>query len=95
LTRPQAKELEAIFKDRFRFVTQTVELNVSSKPQHQINHHLSAFIEKHDGANKLLIVYYTGHGVYREDKKHLELTASLKPRLKKGFNRYVPRLVIV
>jgi len=86
LTMQQAKELEAIFKNRFRFVTETVELNVSSKPQHQINRHLSAFIEKHDGPNNLLIVYYTGHGVYREDHKHLELTASLNPKIKKGFN---------
>jgi hypothetical protein len=86
LTKQQAKELEAIFQTRFRFVTETVELNVSSKPQHQINRHLSAFIEKHDGPNNLLIVYYTGHGVYREDHKHLELTASLNPTVKKGFN---------
>jgi hypothetical protein len=86
LTKSQAKELETIFRTRFRFETETVELNVSSKPQHQMNRHLSAFIEKHDGPNNLLIVYYTGHGVYREDLKHLELTASLNPMIKKGFN---------
>lgn len=59
---------------------------MSSKPQHQINRFLSTFVEKHDGPNTLLIVYYTGHGVYREDHKYLELTASLNPRVKKGFN---------
>ncbi|KAF2685826.1 hypothetical protein K458DRAFT_387779 [Lentithecium fluviatile CBS 122367] len=85
-TRGEAEELRDIFANRFRFETETVELNVSSKPQHQINRHLSAFIEKHDGPNNLLIVYYTGHGVYREDHKHLELTASLNPMNKKGFN---------
>ncbi|KAF2799523.1 hypothetical protein K505DRAFT_230897 [Melanomma pulvis-pyrius CBS 109.77] len=86
-TRAEAEELEAIFRDRFHFHTETVELNVSSKPQHQINRYLTAFVEMHDGPNNLLIVYYTGHGVYREDHKHLELTASLRPNVKKGFNK--------
>lgn len=63
-----------------------MELNVSSKPQHQLNRYLSTFVEEHDGPNNLLIVYYTGHGQYREDRKHLELTASLNPMVKKGFN---------
>lgn len=85
LTGQQAKELEGIFKNRFRFDAQTVELNVASKPQHQINRHLSGFIEQHDGPNHLLIVYYTGHGVYREDLKYLDLTASLKPMAKRGL----------
>jgi hypothetical protein len=32
-----------------------------------------------------MIVYYTGHGVYREDLKYLEMTASLNPAQKRGF----------
>jgi hypothetical protein len=63
-----------------------VELNVSSKPQHQINRHISAFVENHDGPNNLLIVYYTGHGEYHDAHKHLELTASLNTKDQKGFN---------
>lgn len=85
LTGEQARELEALFKNRFRFETMTVQLNVASKPQHQINKHLSEFIEKYDGPNHLLIVYYTGHGVYQEKLKHLELTASLSPMAKRGL----------
>lgn len=48
---------------------------------------MSAFIQKHDGPHNLLIVYYTGHGLYREDDKYLELTASLKPMIKRGFSQ--------
>ena len=33
----------------------------------------------------MLIVYYTGHGVYHEDRKYLELTATMDPRLGKGL----------
>ncbi|KAF2868967.1 hypothetical protein BDV95DRAFT_578018 [Massariosphaeria phaeospora] len=86
-TRSEAEELEAVFRDRFHFYTETVELNLSSKPQHQLNRYLTAFVETHDGPNTLLIVYYTGHGVFREDHKHLELTASLTPASKKGFSK--------
>ncbi|KAF2466508.1 uncharacterized protein BDR25DRAFT_317532 [Lindgomyces ingoldianus] len=85
-TRDEALELDAVFRKEFHFHTEIVELNVSSKPQHQMNRHLSAFVEKHDGPNNLLIVYYTGHGVYREDGKFLELTGSINPTVKKGFN---------
>lgn len=49
--------------------------------------YMSAFIQKHDGPHNLLVVYYTGHGVYREDHKHLELTASLRPMVKRGFQK--------
>ncbi|KAF1977067.1 hypothetical protein BU23DRAFT_319257 [Bimuria novae-zelandiae CBS 107.79] len=76
-TRAEAEELDAVFRELFKFTTETVELNVASKPQLQINRHMSAFVDKHDGPHNLLIVYYTGHGVYREDKKYLELTAKL------------------
>jgi hypothetical protein len=32
-------------------------------------------------------VYYTGHGVYDEGHKNLLLTGSLKPNVKRGFNK--------
>lgn len=43
-----------------------------------MNKHLSTFLEKHDGPNNLLIIYYTGHGLHKEGK-YLELTAREKP----------------
>lgn len=57
------------------------------KPQHQLNSHVSDFIRDHDGPHSLLIVYYTGHGVFHEDKKFLELTACTNPLVCKGFSR--------
>ncbi|KAJ4348441.1 uncharacterized protein N0V89_009815 [Didymosphaeria variabile] len=86
-TRAEAEELDAVFRERFHFVTKTVELNVATKPQQQMRTYMSAFIQKHDGPHNLLIVYYTGHGVYREDHKHLELTASLNSLVRRGFSQ--------
>ncbi|ORY00886.1 hypothetical protein BCR34DRAFT_592437 [Clohesyomyces aquaticus] len=83
-TSKEAQELEDIFRDRFHYHTKTVELDVSSKPQHQIAEHLASFVRRHDGPNNLLIVYYTGHGVH--DGKSLHLTGSINPMQKKGFS---------
>jgi hypothetical protein len=83
----QAEELDAVFRERFHFVTETVELNVATKPQQQMYKYMSTFVEKHDGPHTLLIVYYTGHGVYREDHKYLELTASLNSNIRRGFSQ--------
>lgn len=84
----QAEELEQVFRDRFRYVTETVELNVKSKPQLQLNSRVSAFAEKHNGPNNLLIIYYTGHGVWREiPEEYLQLTAAINPIRGKGFQK--------
>ncbi|KAH7394249.1 hypothetical protein DE146DRAFT_126534 [Phaeosphaeria sp. MPI-PUGE-AT-0046c] len=86
-TKTEAIELEDLFRNRFHYYTKTVELNVRQKPQHQLNSHVSDFILDHDGPHNLLIVYYTGHGVFHEDKKFLELTACTNPLVCKGFSR--------
>lgn len=86
-TKNEAIELENLFRNRFHYATKTVELNVRKKPQHQLNSHVSDFIRDHDGPHSLLIVYYTGHGVFHEDKKFLELTACTNPLVCKGFSR--------
>ncbi|KAF2011644.1 hypothetical protein BU24DRAFT_286054 [Aaosphaeria arxii CBS 175.79] len=85
-TRDEAEELDRVFREVFNYDTETVELNVSKKPQHQISRFISTFIEKHDGPNNLMIVYYTGHGRYREHEKYLELCASINPAHLRGFN---------
>lgn len=73
----QARELDALFRDSFNYTTTIVELNVGKKPQHQLDSYVSDFICRHDGPDNLLIVYYTGHGVFNEARKCLELTGSL------------------
>ncbi|KAF1839785.1 hypothetical protein BDW02DRAFT_486233 [Decorospora gaudefroyi] len=88
-TGDEARELDTLFRDRFHYETKIVELNVGKKPQHQLNNYVSEFICEHDGPDNLLIVYYTGHGVYDDRRKCLELTGSLKnnPLLHLGFRR--------
>ncbi|KAJ4299206.1 hypothetical protein N0V90_004450 [Kalmusia sp. IMI 367209] len=79
-TREEVEELEGVFRERFNFRTQIVELDGSSKPQYQLNRSLSTFVEEYDGPNNLLIVYYSGHGILREDLGYLELSATQIPR---------------
>ncbi|KAH7401361.1 hypothetical protein BKA66DRAFT_386649, partial [Pyrenochaeta sp. MPI-SDFR-AT-0127] len=78
-TGKETYELEALFRDRFHYHTKTIELNIDKKPQHQLNSHVSDFIRDYDGRRNLLVLYYTGHGIYHDDKKVLELTASRNP----------------
>ncbi|EUC30454.1 hypothetical protein COCCADRAFT_39314 [Bipolaris zeicola 26-R-13] len=77
-TGEEARELGALFRDRFNYATSIVELNVVKKPQHQLDSYVSDFICNNDGPDNLLIVYYTGHGVFNDQKHCLELTGSLR-----------------
>ncbi|KAL6707394.1 hypothetical protein ACN47E_004173 [Coniothyrium glycines] len=84
-TAKETEELSTLFSERFHYQTKTVELNVRQKPQHQLNVHVGEFIREHDSPQTLLIVYYTGHGTYHDQKKVLELTATTDPAAGKGF----------
>lgn len=48
---------------------------------------VSQFIFDHDGPDNLLIIYYTGHGRYLEEKKFLEITGSQDPERGMGFRK--------
>jgi hypothetical protein len=85
LTNLQLQEVNNLFRDRFRFRTEIVELNVASKPQHQLNRHVSSFVGTSDGPNNLLIVYYSGHGVYKDLEHYLQLRASINSSRGTGF----------
>ncbi|KAF2634567.1 hypothetical protein P280DRAFT_474521, partial [Massarina eburnea CBS 473.64] len=89
-TKEEAEGLEKVFRKQFHYETKIVELDLSSKPQLQLNLHLTEFVAKHDGPNNLLIVYYTGHGVFRDDHKHLDFMASLTKTPERGLNK-VPK----
>ncbi|KNG52710.1 homeobox domain-containing protein [Stemphylium lycopersici] len=86
-TGEEAKELECLFRERFHYHTNIVELNVRRKAQFQLDNHISQFILENDGQHNLLIVYYTGHGIFRDDKQLLELTGSLDPSRDRGLDR--------
>ncbi|KAB2105636.1 hypothetical protein AG0111_0g6241 [Alternaria gaisen] len=85
-TADEAQELESLFRDRFHYQTKTVELNIRKKPQHQLDNHISQFICEHDGTQSLLIVYYTGHGIFQKATKTLELTGTQDPSKETGFS---------
>jgi hypothetical protein len=74
----KVKELESVFRERYNFHTEIVQLNLATKPQLQLTRHLSTFIETYDKPDSLLIVYYSGHGVFHEDQGYLELTPELR-----------------
>lgn len=77
LTTRKANELESLFKNRFHYETNIVELDIAgaTQPNTQLSEHLSSFIRIHDGPNNLLIIYYSGFGVLRRDDEFLELSA--------------------
>lgn len=52
---------------------------MSSKPQHQLDRHIAAFIEANDGPHSLLIVCYQGNSMFNSLHGRLELCASLDP----------------
>lgn len=79
-------ELESLFRDRFHYQTKTIELNVRKRPQLQLDNHISNFLLEHDGPHSLLIVYYTGHGLFHDDRAFLELTACNNLRVCRGFS---------
>jgi hypothetical protein len=60
---------------------------VRTKPQLQLNGGISNFAADHDGPNSLLIVYYTGHAVWRDLENYLQLSACLNPSKTKGLYR--------
>ncbi|KAF2138994.1 uncharacterized protein K452DRAFT_310956 [Aplosporella prunicola CBS 121167] len=68
--------INGLFRDSFNFETKIVELDIKRKPDHQLHSAMSLFIEEFDGANNLLIIYYTGHAAYNEDSRELEFFAS-------------------
>ena len=62
-----------MFKQRFGYITEIIELNNTKKPQLQLNLGVSNFVYKHNGPHNLLIVYYTGHASYNEKEEQLVL----------------------
>ncbi|KAL5121024.1 hypothetical protein ACEQ8H_000873 [Pleosporales sp. CAS-2024a] len=84
-TRKETLELEALFRDRFHYDTRLIELNVAKSAQLQLDKHVGDFLYDFDGPHNLLIVYYTGHGLFHDDKKFLEFSACNDPLICRGL----------
>jgi hypothetical protein len=70
-------ELESLFRDRFNFTTTIVELDLKTRPQHQLNLCIADFAMAYDGPSSLLVVCYVGHAVWKDLENYLELRPSL------------------
>ncbi|MCJ1287161.1 hypothetical protein MMC26_006509 [Xylographa opegraphella] len=74
-TEKEVHELESVFVDNFGYHAQIQYLDAhkEQKLQVQVNAIIAKFVHDHDGPNKLLIVYYAGHGRPGEFYGSLEL----------------------
>lgn len=63
-TEDEVNRLKLVFENKFNYHVEKKQLDNHSeqKLQVQINKIVAVFVEKHDGPNTLLIVYYAGHG---------------------------------
>lgn len=71
------QDLKRVFQQGFGFsVGQVVCLDKGkAKPQNALNLAIAQHIANHDGANKLMIIYYTGHGALVGAERKLAFAA--------------------
>ncbi|MCJ1396466.1 hypothetical protein MMC18_009356 [Xylographa bjoerkii] len=84
-TLEEVDKLKSVFEDSFRYSVQIQHLdkNIEQRLQVQVNAIVAKFVGDHDGPNKLLIVYYAGHGRPEEFYGSLELFGQTSPNDKK------------
>jgi predicted protein tyrosine phosphatase len=58
----------------YKTVRKTLTEDPRRRAQHQVNRYLADFVDDHDDANTLLIIYYAGHGRPGEARGSLKLT---------------------
>lgn len=82
-TNEEVKSLQSVLEKPFNFHVQVESLDnhIEKKLQVRINSIVAQFVEKHDGPNTLLIVYYAGHGRPGSYYGHLELFGSVEYHL--------------
>ncbi|KAL8903572.1 MAG: hypothetical protein Q9171_007359 [Xanthocarpia ochracea] len=92
----EVDDLESVLVNDFGYHATRVQLNGNSKQKLQIkvNAKIADFVDKHDGPNTLLIVYYAGHGSPGESFGILELKGKISPNdLRDTNQRHRNRLV--
>ncbi|KAL8819994.1 MAG: hypothetical protein Q9223_001699 [Gallowayella weberi] len=64
-TAGEVEDLKSVFEKDFGYHTTTERLvaNPEKKLQVQVNAKVATFVDRHDGQDTLLIVYYAGHGL--------------------------------
>ncbi|KAF2186442.1 hypothetical protein K469DRAFT_686852 [Zopfia rhizophila CBS 207.26] len=72
---PEVKKLQQLFTTQYGFEVTWEKLD-HKRPQQQLNFYLASFILNHDSRNTLLIIYYAGHGSYRDNGVHLHASTA-------------------
>jgi len=67
--------LRDVFDTKFNFETEFAELNVDEMVQTQLESAILSFTQRKAKPHNLVIVYYTGHGWYDDDRKELIFVA--------------------
>ncbi|MCJ1401338.1 hypothetical protein MMC11_004550 [Xylographa trunciseda] len=84
-TEKEVLELKSVLVDRFGYNVQIqyLDKDLEKRLQVQVNAIVAKFVGDHDGPNKLLMVYYAGHGRPGEFYGSLELIGQTSPNDKK------------
>jgi len=72
------KNLQQLLEVEFRFKVFVVELKADQEVQAQLEVEVMSFTQREAKPDKLVILYYAGHGLYDERKKVLLLHASVR-----------------
>ena len=66
----QVAATEQVFRDDYHYEVKKAVLNGTQTPgpQSQLEGHLTSFVSEFSGPNTLKIIYYTGHGMVRQEK---------------------------
>ena len=67
----QVDRLQHVFEKTYSFVVVRGELTNLGRASHQLNLLLSSFMNAHDEPDTLLLFYYAGHGICRDNTLHL------------------------
>ncbi|KAI5369286.1 hypothetical protein Slin15195_G001620 [Septoria linicola] len=88
----EVEELEALFRQDFRYETRVAVLTNVKRPQAQLDSAVARFVEDYDGPHRshLLIVYYTGHGMIYKASDQLIISGRQNREVAVGHDLYPP-----
>ena len=69
----EVEQVRQVFSVDFNYPTKVIELNNTTRPQLQLDREVINFVSEFNGLHNLLIVYYSGHGSFDDDKGELSL----------------------
>ena len=66
----QVAAMEQVFRDDYHYEVKKAVLDGTKTPgpQAQLEDHLTNFVSEFSGPDTLTLIYYTGHGMVRQEK---------------------------